>query len=402
MASVKTVFRKDKVNKNGNAPIHFRIIKNRRISYISSGIMIPVNHWDEKNKRIKGIHPHSGRLNSLLSNRFAELQDHVLELETTSRLQTSRQIRDRIFGMKPVDFFEFAQKAIIQYKLEGKIGTHDRTLTIINKIKKYSKASNLSFHDITLEFLSKYEKYLRKELLNKTNTIHANLKFIRKLFNDAIREDIIEYKVSPFRKYKLRTEKTQRTYLTEQELQLIENFSCPPHSKIALHRDMFIFAAYTGGLRISDVLCLKWINFDGTHIHITIKKTGAQLSIKVPNKGLSIIDKYKPEKPKKNGFIFPIFPENFNLDDEMALDLGISRGTAYINKHLKIISKKIELGKNISFHTSRHAFAVMALRKGISIDKVSKLMAHAAIRETQIYAKVVNEDLDKAMDTFNI
>jgi len=41
------------------------------------------------------------------------------------------------------------------------------------------------------------------------------------------------------------------------------------------------------------------------------------------------------------------------------------------------------------------------LRKGISIDKVSKLMGHSAIRETQVYAKIVNEELDKAMEVFN-
>lgn len=28
-------------------------------------------------------------------------------------------------------------------------------------------------------------------------------------------------------------------------------------------------------------------------------------------------------------------------------------------------------------------------------------MGHAQIRETMIYAKIVNEDLDKAMDLFN-
>jgi len=41
------------------------------------------------------------------------------------------------------------------------------------------------------------------------------------------------------------------------------------------------------------------------------------------------------------------------------------------------------------------------LRKGISIDKVSKLLGHSAIKDTQIYAKIVNSELDKAMDIFN-
>ena len=71
------------------------------------------------------------------------------------------------------------------------------------------------------------------------------------------------------------------------------------------------------------------------------------------------------------------------------------------SKNLKIIVKAVEIGKRVSFHTSRHSFAVLALKKGVSIDKVSKLLAHAALRETQVYAKIVNQELDKAMDLFD-
>ena len=73
-----------------------------------------------------------------------------------------------------------------------------------------------------------------------------------------------------------------------------------------------------------------------------------------------------------------------------------------MNKNLKLIAEDVGIEKNLSFHIARHTFAVRALRKGISIDKVSKLLAHAAIRETQIYAKIVNADLDNAMDVFNV
>ncbi len=90
-----------------------------------------------------------------------------------------------------------------------------------------------------------------------------------------------------------------------------------------------------------------------------------------------------------------------NDNDLRLMDKEISGATAYINKNLKTIAEGIELGKHVSFHISRHTFATRALRKGISIDKVSKLMGHSAIRETQVYAKIVNEELDKAMEVFN-
>ncbi len=83
------------------------------------------------------------------------------------------------------------------------------------------------------------------------------------------------------------------------------------------------------------------------------------------------------------------------------MDTAISRATAYINKNLKFLATKAEIDKHISFHTSRHTWATRALGKGISIDKVSKIMGHAAIKETQVYAKIVSSELDKAMDVFN-
>jgi len=73
-------------------------------------------------------------------------------------------------------------------------------------------------------------------------------------------------------KYKLKTEKTQRSFLTDEELKLIEDFQTTKPI-LELHKDMFIFAAYAGGLRISDILQLKWKHLDGKHISFTMKKT---------------------------------------------------------------------------------------------------------------------------------
>jgi site-specific recombinase XerD len=401
MATVAIVFRKDKVNKKGQSPIHFRIIKNRRPVYIASGIAVSKEHWDEKNLKVKSGHKNSARLNSYLSNKHTEIYNSILENEIGSKTLTSSILKQKVFGQTPQKYLPFADKVIENYRKEGRLRSYYNALTIINKFRDFCKSKNITFQDITPAYLVKYESYLRTELGNKTNTIHKNLKFHRKVFNDAIRQDVIGYGVSPFRKYQLKLEKTQRDYLTEEELLSIEGYKVQPGSRLELHKNMFIFASYAGGLRISDMLKLQWKDFDGTHLHLVIKKTGVQVSIKVPNKGLEILQSLKGETVNPVAFIFPMFPKGLDLDNPEAVDTAISRCTAYINKNLKIIAKQVGIRKNLSFHISRHSFAVRALRKGISIDKVSKILAHSNIRETQIYAKVVNEELDKAMDVFN-
>src|SRR5258706_75920 len=104
MASVAIIYRKDKLNLKGEAPIHLRIIKDRRINYVTTGIMLPEKFWDEKMKRIKGRFPNSARLNSFVSNKFAELQDQVFEHETISKSLTTRGLKEKIYGKKPTEF----------------------------------------------------------------------------------------------------------------------------------------------------------------------------------------------------------------------------------------------------------------------------------------------------------
>ena len=400
MASVQTVFRKDKLNSKGEAPIHFRIIKNRKVSYVTAGIMMPESQWDFKNNKVKSTYKNSARLNSFLSTKYTELQDKILEFETINKALSTKELKDKIYGKAPADFYEVAEELLAVYLGDKKIATFDADKAILGKIRNFNKESKLSFKEITPAFLSKFETYLRVEYKNKINTIHNSLKFIRKVFNYAIRQDYTEHGINPFIKFKLKLEKTTKTYLTEDELKLIEHLALDKGTRIDLHRDMFVFAAYAGGLRVSDVLMFEWHFFDGTHINTNIKKSTSQQSLKLPDMALEIIRKQK-ELNKSNRFVFPMLDDRLNIKDERELDSAISSATAYINKNLKFIAKKAGIEKPLSFHISRHTWATRALRKGISIDKVSKLMGHAQIRETQIYAKIVSEELDKAMDVFN-
>lgn len=399
MTSVSIVLRKDKLNAKKEAPIHFRIIKSRKASYIASGIILPPSQWNQKKSRVKATHLNSARLNSYLSNKFAEIQDTVLHHEMQSQSLTSKSLREKVFGKRPSDFFGFADAIVEQYRKEGRIGTGDKNRSVIAKLKDYRPT--LTFHDITPHFLASYEQHLREHHGNCTNTVSKDMKFLRKVFNDAIRADVIGLEANPFGRYQIKQERTHRDYLTEEELLRVQDCDIAADTKLALFRDMFIFAAYTGGLRISDVLQLRWANFDGSHLHIVITKTGAQVSIKVPNKGLELMCRYRRAEKSNTDFIFPLLPATLNTDNPLALDAAIATATTQVNRSLKTLANLAGIEKRLSFHISRHSFAVMGLRKGISIDKVSKLMGHAAIRETQVYAKIVNQELDRAMALLN-
>ena len=75
----------------------------------------------------------------------------------------------------------------------------------------------------------------------------------------------------------------------------------------------------------------------------------------------------------------------------------IESKNALINSLLKEIAVLAGITKRLHFHTSRHTFAVRALRRGINIYELSKIMTHSSIKITEIYLNIANEDLDRAM-----
>lgn len=68
------------------------------------------------------------------------------------------------------------------------------------------------------------------------------------------------------------------------------------------------------------------------------------------------------------------------------------------NLKLKEIAKMAKIDKNLTMHMGRHTFATWALRHGVKIEVVSKMLAHSDIKITQTYAKVLQESVDEGFD----
>ena len=55
----------------------------------------------------------------------------------------------------------------------------------------------------------------------------------------------------------------------------------------------------------------------------------------------------------------------------------------------------------VLFHTSRHTFATMILTLGADLYTTSKLLGHADVKMTQVYAKIINKKKDEAVNLVN-
>ena len=116
---------------------------------------------------------------------------------------------------------------------------------------------------------------------------------------------------------------------------------------------------------------------------------------------IDILNKYIKKDAEHDDYIFPIVTDKkaYNKNEETRYFIS-SRENHSANFQLNRMGKMLKLPFSLSFHLSRHSFATNALNNGMRIEHVSKLMDHTNISTTQIYAKIISEELDKAVDNY--
>ncbi|MCP3928660.1 MAG: site-specific integrase [Bacteroidetes bacterium] len=401
MPSITVVFKNNKINSNGEAPLYLRIIKNRKPKYISLGYRIHQKYWDPDKNTVRPSHPDANELNTYISLKISEARKKILKVESKNNSISTSELKEHILGKESPSLFKYAKRYYDGFLEQGKIGTYKRYKSNFKKLRTYLKNKDILLEDITVLMLKDYERHMRIKHNNTQNTVHGNMRCIKRVINVAIEEGVFPVDKNPFIRYKPKREKVEKVYLTEYELSLLENVHITPGTIKEAHRDAFIFACYAGGMRISDICKLQWKNFDGQRIIMATQKTGSMIIVKLPNKALDIINKFKKRPTVPENYIFPFLKTEEDYSIPRKLHNAISSTNSLANKNLKIITPKAGIDKHISFHTSRHTWATRALRKGMRIEYVSKIMGHTSIKTTQVYAKIVDKELEDAMDVFN-
>jgi len=403
MASIKLILRNDKVGKTGEAPLYLRLIKDRKTKFISLGVRLQPNEWDEDKQRVKKNHSNSARINALLAQKVAEAEGQVADLERKKSQPSAKKLKEAIKGKAATNFFEYSYARCEKQKTTLSPATYRNYVKYLNKFETYMGTKEVYFEDINVTTLKDYANHCSKNLNNNNTTIHYSLTILSIMFKEAQREDIIPVTLYPFDKFRVKKEKGKRNYLSKEQLEALIALEVPQTGKAQVCKDMFLFSVYGGGLRFGDRVELQWKNFNAADNRITkvIRKTGRQHSFKLGSLAIEILNKYKTDSNQPEDFIFPLleysdqyFKDNFFRTRET------ERHNALCNFHLNNFGKTLELPFSLSFHLSRHTFATRALNNGMRIEHVSKLMDHSGIGITQVYAKIINEELDKAVDEY--
>jgi len=201
----------------------------------------------------------------------------------------------------------------------------------------------------------------------------------------------MEIQNNAFRKYKIKTVENKNSYLTPDELKVLENLSLQDkETKMQKSLDAFLFCCYVG-LRYSDFTNLQASNFftlaGETWLSYKSVKTGTRVRVPLNHtfegKPLKILHKYKDQN------LFFRLKDNSNL-----------------NKELSKIAMIAHINKDISFHTARHTNASLLIYRGVNITTVQKLLGHKSVKTTQVYTHVMDmtilNDLEKCKEEYRV
>ena len=406
--SIRFVLRTEKLNsRTGEAPLRIRAIKNKETLY-KTVTKIPPMTWDDQKQIVKKSHPQAKIINALLSKRKAEFEQTLLMLECTSDNFGVNALREKLHSSLVLDLFQFAESTIKKRVDHGKIGTAKRDKSAFTKLSKYVGSSLLPIGRVTTTFLEDYRDYLRYELGNSINTVATNLKVIRSVVNRLYREYNLDWVNNPFNNFSIKVEVTERIFLTEKEIATIKSAEISQQNILDRVRDIFLFECFTG-LRISDILTLKWSTYTRNgqkrFINTTMRKTGRKIAIPLNHIAFMIMRKQAHERNKRlpevnpQTRIFTWLGDQFDQLSEIQQYNKINSEITRINKYLKELGRSVGLQKTLSTHVARHTFGTLAVTAGVDLYVISALMGHTNIKTTQIYAKIVDDKKISALDS---
>lgn len=291
MSKIKIVLRKEKKQKDGKMPLAIRITKDRKLSYIHLGVTLSEEQWDADSQTVKK-HPNTKRLNHFIVTKLSEATDKALELETHKEHSSVKAVKAKIKPSVGTTFFPQIDAFVADLKAAGKYNQYTSDKSRLNRFKEYLK-NDMPFQDITPSVLERFKSWLVAHEKVSERTAVNHLVSIRSVFSKAIRDEVIDARYYPFGKGKVKIKfpDSAKIGLTQDEVKKIEDaeLSDAFHNHV---RNLWLISFYFAGMRVSDILRLKWSDFTDSRLHYSMGKNKKGVSFKVHDKAQAILAKY--------------------------------------------------------------------------------------------------------------
>ena len=171
----------------------------------------------------------------------------------------------------------------------------------------------------------------------------------------------------------------------ERRLERLMALDVKAESPAAVARDIFFVECRTG-LRISDLLLLKWESCQNNMIRLRMQKTQRWIEVPMSTQVRCVLEKYRTLFSQEEDYVFPLMAGPVDEANDFSISRKVVSATVTVNQQVKRLAARAGLEKCISTHVGRHTFATSLLSKGASIYEIKELLGHCDVKVTQIYA----------------
>lgn len=397
MASIKAILRK-KSKGSGLYPIAIRITKDRKSTFIYIGQYIEKKFWDATNQKVRNSQPNSTKINHLILKKMTWCNEKLLESEFSRKPNSIRKIKEAIVSKGKMDFLSVAEIYLNNMLTRKKLSQYKTEKNRVDQFLKFCNNTQIEFHEVDFILLQRFETFLLYKKQRSKRTVANFMISIRTIFNLAIANNYAERNDYPFGKgrYQIKIPESEKVGLTVEEVKKLEEAKdLTPAQRHALN--VWLLSFYFAGIRITDVIQLKWSDFRDGRLYYRMSKNGKLVSMKAPNKASNLLEQYKIFRRPNEDLIFPDL-WGTDLSDEIQVRTRVKTVTRTFNRHLKNIASSVGIKKNLSMHMSRHSFGNISGDK-IPIQMLQKLYRHSSITTTMMYqANFLNKETDDALD----
>ena len=369
-----------------------RIVYGRKKVEFGTGLRIPTVTWSER-KQESNV---SAIINRRLSKIKNEIYDTKLMLDNKGVHYTVKDIKNHYLGdesNRPT-LLEFWDSFINHRKTSGEC--RPSTLTKYRSTQKYLhhflksiSSTQLLAHQWDKKKIKEFDLFLNHVVIDNRGgkmmqtTINKHHVKLKTILNYAIQLEIIQN--NPYNGWKLSFPYKSREYLDDRELDLIENVNLEHNPSLDKARNIFLFSCYTG-LRYGDtqLLLIKNIHWssDQAFIRMEQQKTKDDVYIPLIKRALDILCKYED------------LPERL-IQGRALPQLSNQK----LNFYLKAVADVAGLDKGLTHHMARHTCATtILLDNDVSMEITSRILGHQSIKTTQIYGRITNSQVHRAME----
>ena len=386
---------RQKTKADGNTAILCRITIDGKNAAITTGEECKVSEWNTK-QGLTTNRKTNHRINEfrdLVEKTYRDIlvKDGVVSVELVkNRLQGIATNPTTLLAMSRAEL-QTVKESVGRSRAEGTYLNLFYSNRNLREFVENKGMQDIPIGIITEDLFEEYRFFLKKRGL-KASTVNSNLCWLSRLMFRAVSKRII--RCNPFENAKYEKEEKKIRFLQKSDVMKLMAMKMNDR-EAELARLMFVFSCFTG-LAISDMENLEYKHIQTTadgqmYIRKERQKTKVEFIVPLHPIAETIISHYRKE-PERSEVQQTVKEKG----DHLVFHRDCSRSV--IDAKLSIVGKAYGIRQKLSYHMARHTFGTMSLSAGIPIESIAKMMGHASISSTQIYAQVTDKKISEDMD----